>query len=93
MKNQEAYQRAKQRVEAKVGFYRHLTVYIAVNALLIVINLSNSHQLFNMLVTIEMKLDHLSICIMTKMGHHGNLSHVVLILRNQMVTILTKRKK
>ena len=30
MNNQEAYQRAQKRVEAKVGFYRHLTIYIAV---------------------------------------------------------------
>ena len=42
MENQEAYQRAKKRVEAKVGFYIHLSVYIAVNILLIIINLSSS---------------------------------------------------
>lgn len=44
MNNQEAYQRAKKRVEAKVGFYRHLTVYIAVCALLIIINFSTSTE-------------------------------------------------
>jgi hypothetical protein len=44
MDNQEAYQRAKRRVEAKIGFYIHLAVYILVNVLLIVINLSTSTQ-------------------------------------------------
>ena len=44
MNNQEAYQRAKKRVEAKVGFYRHLTIYIAVCALLILINFSTSTE-------------------------------------------------
>ncbi len=42
MENQEAYQRAKKRVEAKVGFYIHLSVYIAVSILLIIINISSS---------------------------------------------------
>jgi len=44
MDNQEAYQRAKRRVEAKIGFYIHLAVYVGVNILLIVINLSTSPQ-------------------------------------------------
>ncbi|MCB9433218.1 MAG: 2TM domain-containing protein [Ardenticatenaceae bacterium] len=44
MNNQEAYQRAKKRVTAKVGFYRHLTIYIAVNILLIIINVSTSTE-------------------------------------------------
>jgi len=44
MENQEAYQRAKQRVASKMGFYRHLTVYIAVCILLIIINFSTSTQ-------------------------------------------------
>ena len=44
MENQEAYQRAKKRVHAKFGFYIHLTVYIAVSILLIIINLSTSSQ-------------------------------------------------
>ena len=44
MKNQEAYQRAEKRVEAKMGFYRHLLVYIAVSILLITINLSRSPE-------------------------------------------------
>ena len=42
MQNQEAYQRAKKRVEAKLGFYIHLAVYIGVNILLIIINLTSS---------------------------------------------------
>jgi hypothetical protein len=42
MENQEAYQRAKKRVEAKIGFYIHLAVYGGVNILLIVINLFTS---------------------------------------------------
>ena len=42
MENQEAYQRAKKRVEAKMGFYMHLAVYIGVNILLIIINLITS---------------------------------------------------
>ena len=44
MENNEAYQRAKQRVEAKIGFYIHLAVYIGVNILLMVINLASSPQ-------------------------------------------------
>jgi len=44
MENQEAYQRAKKRVEAKMGFYIHLAVYIGVNILLIIINLITSPQ-------------------------------------------------
>jgi len=44
MENQEAYQRAKKRVEAKIGFYIHLAVYVGVNVLLILINLSKSPE-------------------------------------------------
>ena len=44
MENQEAYQRAKKRAEAKIGFYIHLAVYVGVNILLIIINLSTSPQ-------------------------------------------------
>ena len=40
MENQEAYQRARKRVEAKIGFYIHLSVYIVVSILLVIINLS-----------------------------------------------------
>lgn len=44
MENQEAYQRAKNRVKAKYGFYIHLSIYIAVSILLIIINLSTSSE-------------------------------------------------
>ena len=39
MENQETYQRARKRVEAKIGFYIHFAIYIAVNILLIIINI------------------------------------------------------
>ena len=42
MENQEAYQRAKKRVEAKLGFYIHLAVYLVVNAALVIIDISAS---------------------------------------------------
>lgn len=44
MENQEAYERAKHRVAAKRGFYVHLSVYIAVNILLVIVNLSSSPE-------------------------------------------------
>ena len=44
MNNQEVYKRARKRAEAKVKFYRHLTIYIAVNILLIIINVSTSTE-------------------------------------------------
>ena len=44
MENQEAYQKAKKRVEAKIGFFIHLAVYVGVNILLIIINLLTSTQ-------------------------------------------------
>ena len=44
MEDQEAYQRANRRVGAKLGFYRHLGVYLGVNALLMMINLSTSAE-------------------------------------------------
>ena len=44
MENQEAYRRAKRRAEAKIGFYIHLAVYVGVNILLIIINLSTSPE-------------------------------------------------
>ena len=44
MESQEAYQSAKKRVEAKFGFYIHLTVYIAVSFLLVIINLNTSAE-------------------------------------------------
>ena len=42
MENQEAYQKAKEKVEARIGFYIHLTVYVGVNILLIIINVLTS---------------------------------------------------
>ena len=44
MEQNEAYQRAKKRVEAKIGFYRHLTSYLFINAVLLVINLIASPE-------------------------------------------------
>jgi hypothetical protein len=44
MQNQDAYERARRRVEAKFGFYIHLAVYVAVNILLVVLNLRYSPQ-------------------------------------------------
>lgn len=38
MENSEEYQSAKKRVEAKMGFYTHLSVYVAVILLLAIIN-------------------------------------------------------
>jgi len=42
MEDQQAYLRAKRRVESKIAFYLHLAVYIVVNMLLIIINLATS---------------------------------------------------
>lgn len=44
MNDQEAYGRAKRRVEAKIGFFIHLAIYIAVNILLIIINITTDPQ-------------------------------------------------
>lgn len=44
MENQEIYQRAEKRAEAKITFYCHLTAYVAVNILLIITNLITSSQ-------------------------------------------------
>ena len=44
MEDQEAYKRAKKRVEAKIGFYIHFMVYVGVNILLILINFLTSPQ-------------------------------------------------
>ncbi len=38
----DAYERAKKRVEEKMGFFSHLAVYLIVNAILLAINLSQS---------------------------------------------------
>ncbi len=42
MDDQARFERAKRRVKDLKGFYRHLTVYVLVNALLLVINLVTS---------------------------------------------------
>ena len=39
-----SYNRAKARVEAKFGFYRHVIIYALVNSLLLVINLLESPE-------------------------------------------------
>ena len=39
MNDQEKYKKAEKIVEAKLSFYRHLIVYLAVNALLFIINI------------------------------------------------------
>ena len=44
MQNQDVYERARRRVEAKFGFYIHMAVYVAVNILLVVLNLLYSPQ-------------------------------------------------
>ena len=44
MEEPEAYQRASKRVEAKIGFYIHLAVYVGVNLLLVIINLTTSPE-------------------------------------------------
>ena len=44
MQNQEADQAASDRVKAKRDFYIHLSVYIAVNTLLIIINLTTASE-------------------------------------------------
>ena len=46
MKNPNDYRRAEKRVKAKLGFYFHLSLYIAVNIFLIVINFSTQTQHF-----------------------------------------------
>ena len=46
MDNQESYQSARKRVEAEIGFSIHFEVYIAVNILLFVINISTSPEYF-----------------------------------------------
>lgn len=44
MAENELYEHARRRVEAKIGFFTHLAVYVVVNTLLIVINLQNSPE-------------------------------------------------
>jgi len=40
MEKSDAYKKAKEKVEEKIGFFIHLIVYVIVNALLIFINLN-----------------------------------------------------
>ena len=44
MKNRQAYKQAKKRLEERYGFYVHLIVFIAINLLLAIINLSTSSE-------------------------------------------------
>ncbi|MGD9033269.1 MAG: 2TM domain-containing protein [Desulfobacteraceae bacterium] len=44
MEEQGAYLKAKKKVEAKIGFYIHLSFYVVVNIVLIIINLNTSTQ-------------------------------------------------
>lgn len=46
MEDQKAYERAKRRVAAKIGFYIHLAVYAGVNLALAAINLTVSPQYY-----------------------------------------------
>jgi hypothetical protein len=42
MQSEETHEKARKRVEEKMGFYSHLAVYAVVNVVLIIINLSTS---------------------------------------------------
>jgi hypothetical protein len=44
MTETDLYEQARRRVDAKIGFFTHLGVYIVVNALLIIINLQSSPE-------------------------------------------------
>jgi len=44
MDNKEAYQKAKKKVEAKLSFYVHLAVYVVVNALLVLVNITTTPE-------------------------------------------------
>ena len=46
MKNQEAYTNAKEHVEARMGFYTHLVIYLAINTFLAVLNITLSGDYF-----------------------------------------------
>ena len=46
MKNQEAYTNVQKKVEALIGFYTHLAVYLGVNTLLTVLNLTVAGDYF-----------------------------------------------
>jgi len=42
MEDQDVYNRARERVEAKLGFYIHLAVYVIVGVLLVALDVSTS---------------------------------------------------
>ncbi len=44
MKDNDVYQKAKKRVQAKFGFFTHLTVYILVNSFLMTMNFVQSQE-------------------------------------------------
>ena len=44
MENQEVYENARKKVEAKLGFRTHLSVYVAVMLLLFIINMINTPE-------------------------------------------------
>lgn len=44
MEDKAAYNRARKRVEAKLGFYYHLAFYVGVNIVLIIVNLSTASE-------------------------------------------------
>ena len=46
MKNQEAYTNAEKKVEARMGFYTHLVVYLVVNTMLTILNLTVAGDYF-----------------------------------------------
>jgi len=46
MENQKAYEDAKRWVEAKIGFYIHLAIYVVVGTVFITINMTSSVQYF-----------------------------------------------
>jgi len=43
---EEAYIRAKKKLEKLVGFYWHLAIYVIINAFIIIVILSNSNESF-----------------------------------------------
>ncbi|THB76507.1 MAG: hypothetical protein D3926_17610 [Desulfobacteraceae bacterium] len=46
MEKDKLYRTAEQRVEAKIGFITHLTVYVLVNLMLVVINILQSNDTY-----------------------------------------------
>lgn len=44
MDKEQKYKLARKKVEAKIGFYIHAGIFVAVNALLVVINLTTSKE-------------------------------------------------